>query len=251
MKAKKTLGQNFLSDVSIAKSIISAANIQKGENILEVGPGLGFLTQELINSGANVTAIEKDDRLIGKLKSDFPQISLIHGDILEYTPLPNYKIVANIPYYITGEFLRRFLQEVQSPSLMVLMVQKEVAERIASSDKESILSISVKAYGEPKYIQTINAEYFDPVPKVDSAILAIYNISKSFFSTNNIEEKHFFDIVHAGFAHKRKILIKNLEKIAKKEDLEKLWETLSLDKNIRAEDIHINTWKTIASKLNF
>ncbi|MBP9701649.1 MAG: ribosomal RNA small subunit methyltransferase A [Candidatus Pacebacteria bacterium] len=246
MQAKKTLGQNFLSNPAIAETILRAGEVKKGDNILEVGPGMGFLTDFLLKSGANVTAVEKDDRLISSLKAKFPSLTLIHGDILEYSHSGNYKIIANIPYYITGEFFRRFLQETAQPSLVIIMVQKEVAERIASEEKESILSLSVKIFGDPKYIETIKAENFDPVPKVDSAILAIYNIKKP----RDIDLQRFFEIVHAGFAHKRKVLINNLEKIAPKEVLGKIWNELSLNPKIRAEDIHILTWKKIAQMLN-
>jgi 16S rRNA (adenine1518-N6/adenine1519-N6)-dimethyltransferase len=246
MHAKKTLGQNFLSNPAIAETILAAGKVEKGDNILEVGPGMGFLTQALIEKEAIVTAVEKDDRLIPILKAKFPQITLIHGDILEYSHSGNYKIIANIPYYITGEFLRRFLQETAQPSLMILMVQKEVALRIASDEKESILSLSVKVFGTPKYIETIAAENFDPVPKVDSAILAIYDIKKP----TDVNLDIFFNLIHVGFAHKRKVLIKNLEEIAKKETLEKIWNELSLNPKIRAEDIHIQTWKKIAQTLN-
>lgn len=248
MEAKKSLGQNFLSNPHIAEDILHAGLVEKGEKILEVGPGMGFLTEALIKKGALVTAIEKDDRLIPILKEKFPEITLVHGDILEYIPEPGYKIIANIPYYITGEFLRRFLQEMAQPSLMVLMVQKEVAERIVARDhKESILSLSVKVYGEPKYIKTIKAGNFNPVPKVDSAILAIYNIKKPV----DIDEKLFFDVIRAGFAHKRKFLIKNLEEIAEKDTLESIWQELGIEHRARAEDIHIETWKNIALRLNF
>ncbi len=248
MEAKKSLGQNFLSNPHIAEDILRAGNVEKGENILEVGPGMGFLTEQLVKIGAKVTAIEKDDRLIPILKGKFPHITLVHTDILEYTPQPGYKIIANIPYYITGEFLRRFLQETAQPSLMILMVQKEVAERIVARDgKESILSLSVKVYGEPKYVKTIKAGNFNPVPKVDSAILGIYNIQKP----ADIDENKFFSVIRTGFAHKRKFLIKNLEEIAEKETLEKIWNALGLERSARAEDIHIDTWKNIALHLNF
>lgn len=246
MQAKKTLGQNFLSNPAIADKILTAGKVEKGDNILEVGPGMGFLTSALIEAGAIVTAVEKDDRLISPLKAKFPQITLIHGDILTYTHSGDYKIIANIPYYITGEFFRRFLQNTAQPSLMIIMVQKEVAERIARDEKESILSLSVKLFGTPKYIDTIKAGNFNPVPKVDSAILAIYDIKKP----QDVNEQYFFDLVHAGFAHKRKVLIKNLEKIATKEAIERVWNELSLNPKIRAEDIHIETWKKIAQILN-
>jgi 16S rRNA (adenine1518-N6/adenine1519-N6)-dimethyltransferase len=121
MQAKKTLGQNFLSNPAIAENILRAGKVQKGDNILEVGPGMGFLTEALLKNEAIVTAVEKDDRLISPLKAKFPQITLIHGDILEYSHSGDYKIIANIPYYITGEFLRRFLQETAQPMHQIML----------------------------------------------------------------------------------------------------------------------------------
>lgn len=248
MEAKKSLGQNFLSNPHIAEEILRVGEVQKGDNVLEVGPGMGFLTEQLVKVGAHVTAVEKDDRLIEPLKVKFPGITLVHGDILEFVPSGTYKIIANIPYYITGELLRRFLQEMAQPSLMILMVQKEVAERIVAKDgKESILSLSVKIYGTPKYIKTIKAGNFHPIPKVDSAILAIYDIKKP----KDVNDQRFFEIIRAGFAHKRKFLMKNLEAVAPADEIKRVWQELGIEHSARAEDIHIDTWKNIALGLNF
>lgn len=127
------------------------------------------------------------------------------------------------------------------------MLQKEVGKRIATDKKESILSISVKAYAKPRYIETVAARHFRPVPKVDSAVVLIDAISKDFFKQNNLTESHFFIVLKAGFAHKRKVLIKNLQKTAEKEVLQKIWNKIGISSNSRAEDISLHNWGQIAS----
>ena len=188
MRPKKSLGQNFLTSQSVVDKIVETANLNPKDVVLEVGPGKGVLTQALLEKAGKVIAVEKDDALIYLLKEKFAQeikeekLVLVRGDILKFDfeerglKKSNYKIVANIPYYITGEFLRSVLSSDIQPSQMVLLVQKEVAERIARSKKESILSLSIKVYGEPKYIQIVKAGSFNPAPKVDSAILSIENL---------------------------------------------------------------------------
>lgn len=260
--AKKSLGQNFLNSDGALDAIISAGKISKNDIVLEIGPGKGALTKRLLTAGASVIAVEKDDRLIPTLEELFAKeikskkLTLIHGDILDFDPLvyglkkESYKLIANIPYYITGEITRKFLSGNFQPSLMVILVQKEVAERITTSiqgsskikqGKESILSISVKAYGEPKYVQTVKAGCFFPPPKVDSAILLIDKISKKNFK-NKKEEEKFFEIVKTGFAHKRKTLSSNLKEIISKEKLSEL----SIDERERAENLSLNQWLEIA-----
>src|SRR3990167_6163537 len=166
MLHKKSLGQHFLRNRAILKRIVEAGNISAEDTVLEVGPGEGVLTELLLKQAGKVIAVEKDDRLIPVLEQKFAaeiasgEFELIHADILEFSIFnfqfskKPYKIVANLPYYITGQFLRKFLQGTECPPhTMVLLLQKEVARRIVASDKkESILSISVKAYGTPKYI---------------------------------------------------------------------------------------------------
>ena len=195
------------------------------------------------------------------------QLTIVHKDVLELQAadlamygLKNgqYTIVANIPYYITGEFLRNFLGGDYQPQKMVIMVQKEVAKRIVASPinnkpaKESILSMSVKAYGKPTYIESVPARYFRPEPKVDSAVLLIDVISKEFFkSTENgltmdQLEDIFFKVVKAGFAHKRKVLIKNLEIVADIEELRSIWKSRDWSPTIRAEDVNIENWKMLS-----
>lgn len=254
IQAKKSLGQNFLNSDGALSGIIEAGKVKRGDTVLEIGPGKGALTKKLLETGAKVFAIEKDDRLIPVLEELFAKeiksgkFTLIHGDVLEFNPTEyklkegNYKLVANIPYYITGELIRNFLSELPQPELMVILVQKEVAERIVSKDgKESILSISVKVYGEPKYIQTVKAGSFFPSPKVDSAILLIDNISKKNFTDTS--EQKFFEILRAGFAHKRKTLSSNLKAYISKEQLA----SLGINEKERAEKLSLEQWLEISS----
>lgn len=257
MRAKKSLGQNFLNSQAIARDIVRAAEGGKGDTILEIGPGKGFLTRELLSTGAHIIAIEKDDRLIPLLSEKFaPEIqegrfSLIHGDVLELLGEetlklpPHYKLVANIPYYITGLILRTFLERSVKPERMVLMVQKEVAERITARDgKESILSIAVKAYGVPHLVKKVPARYFTPAPKVDSAVISITNISGKHFSSKAHEER-FFEIMKAGFAHKRKQLAGNLREIFGEHTHEKLAHA-SIAPEARSEDMSLEQWLNLS-----
>ncbi|MDO8575498.1 MAG: 16S rRNA (adenine(1518)-N(6)/adenine(1519)-N(6))-dimethyltransferase RsmA [bacterium] len=258
--AKKSLGQNFLKDKSALDAIIEAGKISNEDIILEIGPGEGALTSLLLAKAGKVIAVEKDDRLIPILKEKFSKeigsgkLELIHEDILN-TQIKNlnlekgeYKIIANIPYYITGELTRIFLESDFYPNTIVFLVQKEVAERIID-EKGSILSVSIKAYGTPEYIKTVKAGSFVPAPNVDSAILAIYDISKKQFETAQITEKDFFTVVKTGFAHKRKILSSNLKELFDPDKIETTWTELNIDKNERAEQITIEKWFEITKKL--
>lgn len=218
MRAKQSLGQNFLMHARIAERIARTAPLRAHEAVLEIGPGTGILTKELLKLGRQVIAIEADGELFETLQGTFAsdiasgKLTLVHGDIraLDFSSLPEqYAVVANIPYYLTGEIFRMFLEALHQPSSMTLLVQKEVAERVGRSKKESILSISVKAYGIPKYEFTVPRGAFMPAPKVDSAVLTISDISRKNFNSRE-QERRFFALVHAGFAHKRKFVRKNL-----------------------------------------
>ncbi|HVZ76007.1 MAG TPA: 16S rRNA (adenine(1518)-N(6)/adenine(1519)-N(6))-dimethyltransferase RsmA [Candidatus Paceibacterota bacterium] len=249
---KKSLGQNFLTSTHYLALIADTARLEKDEWALEIGPGEGTLTQELLARGANVVAVEKDHRLIPILAEKFAQelgegrLSLIEGDALEKNIeiVEPYKLVANIPYYVTGAILEKFLSHEHQPTSAVLLVQKEVAERIAREKKESILSLSVKAYGNPKYIKTVPAGAFSPPPKVDSAILSIENISRANF-TDRAHEKKFFDLLHAGFAHKRKLLARNLEAVLGDKAAGAL-ASANIAANVRAEDVPLKGWLELA-----
>jgi 16S rRNA (adenine1518-N6/adenine1519-N6)-dimethyltransferase len=265
-RAKKSLGQHFLRSKSAIRSIVEAGFVTAADTVLEIGPGEGVLTQALLDTGATVVAVEKDRDLIPLLTETFAealaskQLTLIEGDILDFDPAQHglmrskYKLVANIPYYITGAIFEKFLSEKNSPSSLVVLIQKEVATRIVARDnKESILSISVKAFGTPKLTAKVPASAFRPAPKVDSAVLAVYNISQDSFSDWGMDEvaatKRFFTIVRGGFAHKRKLLARNLEIAAEKSRIQETFATLGLSPNTRAEDITLDTWITLAKTL--
>lgn len=266
LKAKKSLGQNFLKSEKALNSIIEAADLKPEDFVVEIGPGKGALTIKLLESGAGVLAIEKDERMCDFLKDTFKEsldknFFLLCGDILE-TDLEKlksiaskYKLIANIPYYITGAIIRKFLSGTHQPERMVLLMQKEVGERIIARDqKESLLSISVKIYCEPVFIETVKAGSFVPAPKVDSAIILFKNISKKYFIDNNINEDTFFKILNAGFAHKRKMLLGNLKDIQKEKDfahinLNEIFSKLNLDPKIRAENVSVGQWVELVKEL--
>ncbi len=255
LRAKKSLGQHFLSSPSALAKIIEAANLKKGELVLEIGPGTGILTQALLAAGAKIIAVEKDDRAIEVLNEKFAEsvaagdLKIISGDILETDRAKiglvdtKYSVVANIPYYITGAILELFLEHAPRPDRMVLLVQKEVADRIVARDaKESILSVSVKAFGTPKIFAKVPRGAFVPPPNVDSAILSIENITASRFTEKGLEIRRFFNLVKAGFAHKRKFLKSNLEKVLPKDEIDSIWQKNGLSQKIRAEDLMLEQW---------
>lgn len=248
MYAKKSLGQNFLMHARIAERIVLVAKLARDATVFEIGPGTGVLTRALLKNVGKVIALEADQELYERLQIDFAQeieegkLELIHGDIRAFDTamLPKgYTLVANIPYYLTGEIFRLFLTAENQPSSLTLLVQKEVAERVARSKKESILSLSVKAYGTPAYEFTVPRGAFRPAPKVDSAVLTIRDISRSRFKTRG-EEAYFFSLLHAGFAHKRKFVRNNLA----------LAGLLAGDipEKARAEDLPLATWLALTAE---
>ena len=260
MRPGAKLGQHFLRSQKTLTQIIAAADLKRKDVVLEIGPGKGILTKELLLHADKVIAIEKDTLLVEGLRSQFQEeieqgkLILIEQDVRDFnisnSNLPlDYKLIANIPYYITGELLRTFLSIEKQPQKIVFLVQKEVAERIARNQKESILSLSVKAYGEPKYVATVPKSAFSPPPKVDSAILLTDHISRKNFK--KIDEQHFFKIIKSGFAQKRKILKRNLEKVASSGEIATAFEALGFDENVRAEDIPLDTWIELTKKLSF
>ncbi len=257
IEAKKSLGQNFLNSPSAIAKIVEAAEIEEGEVILEVGPGKGALTEKLLEKAGKLVVVEKDDRLIPLLAERFgnnPAFKLLHGDILELWesdtltdalgPAP-YKLVANLPYYITGIFLEKLSSAANPPKSAVLMLQREVADRILTRDgKQSILSIAIAVYGTPSLVTHVPAGAFSPVPAVDSSVVKITNISKQFFVQNGLEESVFFDMIHKGFAHKRKLLAKNLGLTP--ESLTRC----GLLPTARAEEVPLPVWSCLARELS-
>lgn len=257
MKAKKHLGQHFLTSKAALRDMIEAADVTANDTVLEIGPGKGVLTRALLTTGASAVAVETDPDMIAVLEDAFAQeiaqqqLTLIHGDVLN-VPIAtlvsgDYKLIANIPYYITGEIIRRFLTSSHQPTSMTLLIQKEVAERIARSNKETVLSLSVKAYGVPRYVSTVAARFFNPPPKVDSAILHIDHISRHNFV--DISDDRFFKIVKAGFSSKRKQLINNLSPFGNKDSLLRALAQLGLPSTVRAEDVSLDDWIQLTKTL--
>ncbi len=239
-----------------AKRLAEAVAARSGETILEIGPGKGALTKELLATGAHVLAVEKDEVLVEQLKKTFSeeirngQLVLIAEDVRNFDlrSLGAYIVAANIPYYITGEIIRKFLETDAQPRALALLVQKEVAERILARDKkESILSTSVKAYGNPRIVAKVSRGNFSPPPSVDSAILLIDAVSKDFFS--GFSEKEFFLVVRAGFSSKRKFLANNLGARFGKAPALKAIQESGLSEKVRAEDVPLEQWKFLAEKI--
>lgn len=261
MKAKKSLGQHFLKSEKALAAIVAAGDIHADDIVLEIGPGQGVLTEQLLRLAGKVIAIEKDSALIPFLKEKFAKeieeerLDIIEDDILKFDPAvlrfynTPYKLIANIPYYITGAIIEQFLSTKHQPEQMVLLVQKEVAERVVAKDgKESVLSIAVKVYGTPRIVAKVPAGAFVPAPNVDSAILAIDQISRNFFSA--IDELHFFKLVKFIFGKKRKQIGGSLSDFL--HDTEKAHTSLArvgIDPKTRPENLSKEQWRVLVQEI--
>ena len=251
-RPSKGLGQNFLIDKNILGKIITASDIKPTDTILEVGPGIGTLTQELAKTAKKVIAIEKDQTMIEILKEtllDFKNVEVIPGDILlnpkPYTLNP-YKVVANIPYYLTSPLIRLLLEAENKPELIVLLLQKEVAQRICAKPGDmSLLAVSVQFYAEPKIISYVSKNSFYPAPKIDSAIIKI----TPELGGRRTSAQLFFKIVKAGFSQPRKQLAGNLStklNLTKEETLAWLSKN-HINPKQRAETLSVEDWKNLAN----
>ncbi len=259
MKAKKHLGQHFLTSKKALADIIREGKLTVDDIVLEIGPGKGILTEALLVEAGKVVVVEKDTDLIPYLGEKFAKeikskkLEIIQADILDLTAhslqLKDYKLIANIPYYITGAIIRKFLSGQNQPEKMVLLVQREVAERIVAKDgKESLLSLSVKVFGEPRIVSRVPRGAFSPPPTVDSAIITIETRKNEGYLRNAGDERHFFEVLHAGFAHPRKMLLGNLSKHYTN-DLKALFESLEISPKVRSEDVPLHTWLLLAHAL--
>jgi 16S rRNA (adenine1518-N6/adenine1519-N6)-dimethyltransferase len=235
---KHHLGQNFLQDDEVLKKIIDAAELDSDDVVLEVGPGLGVLTKELIKKVKHVIAVEKDERLfsdLSRLRQD--GLTLINQDVLRFNLPENikgpYKVVANIPYYLTSKLFQYFLEQKDKPELLILMVQKEVGERVVAKPGElSILGISVQIYADVEIVSYVDKKSFWPIPEVDSVILKI-NPKEKYPEIK--DKKLFFRIIKTAFAGKRKQL-KNTIK-----DIESLKRS-GIDPCLRPQDVNLEQW---------
>jgi len=252
LRARKRLGQHFLIDSDVLQQILAAAELAAADTVLEIGPGQGILTGELARRARRVIAIELDDKLADHLKQEMRSVSnvtIINEDILKIDPADvvpkaeKYKVVANLPYYITSPVLRHFLEASIKPALMVVMVQKEVAEAIvAGPGKRSLLSISVQFYGRPAIISKVSAKSFYPVPEVDSAILRIELYPKPVVAVDDADS--FFETVRAGFVSPRKQIANSLSYGLKapKADIAHLLEKAGIAPQRRAETLTLEEW---------
>ncbi len=248
-KPNKGLGQNFLIDKNILDKIVQAANIKNTDTVLEVGPGIGTLTQELAQKAKRVIAVEKDKSMIEILAetlSGFTNVEVINNDILKIEQsLPaGYKLVANIPYYLTSPLIRLFLEAQSKPKEIVLLVQKEVAQRICSKPGDmSLLAVSVQFYANCEIVFNVSKNSFWPIPKVDSAIIKIIPAEKY-----KISAELFFKVVKAGFSHPRKQLIGNLsgQLNLPKEQVKDWLLKNNINSAQRAETLSVEDWVVLA-----
>ena len=256
---KKSLGQHFLNSEYVPKQMCDAGNVSVGDIVLEIGPGTGVLTREILNRGAKVIAIEADVRAIESLQENFVteidsgQLTTHHHDARSLDMAlfglvdQQFKVIANIPYYISGLLFRQCLESDIQPTDLVFLVQKEVAERIARDTKESILSMSVKVFGDPSYICTVKRGHFTPPPAVDSAVIAVRSINKN--RLHGIETKTFFELLHSAFGQKRKQLAGNWREHFDKALVAETLIDMQLDPKIRAEDLEIDQFLDLITKL--
>ncbi|HET9915176.1 MAG TPA: 16S rRNA (adenine(1518)-N(6)/adenine(1519)-N(6))-dimethyltransferase RsmA [Anaerolineales bacterium] len=265
LRAHKGLGQNFLQDSQALEKIVSAAEIQRTDTVLEIGPGLGSLTRYLAVSAREVIAVELDENLLPPLRAvlaPYRNVRLIHADILKLSPNDlihrtaslvtekDYIVVANIPYYITSAVIRHLLENEPKPRRIVLTIQKEVAQRICARPGDmSLLALSVQVYGKPRIAEHIPAGAFFPVPKVDSAVLCV-----DIYPFPLIEEgllETFFKLIKAGFSQKRKTLRNSLSSGLHISPIHAadLLTRANIDPQRRAETLSIEEWQRLAENL--
>lgn len=225
LRPQKKWGQHFLTDARILESIADSADVERDDVVLEIGPGLGHLTRVLAQRAGRVVAVEVDRELAERLAVDFantPSVKIVHGDILQFEPIgligagldpalatPSFKVVANLPYYITSAILRHILEAVPKPRIIVVMVQREVAQRLtAQPPGMNLLAIGVQFFAHPRVVRTISAGAFYPRPKVDSAVVRLDVFDPPPLAAE--DTKRFFEIVRAGFGERRKQLRNSL-----------------------------------------
>ena len=253
IRLSKKMGQHFLVDSEVLNDIVSAADLKKSDTVLEIGPGVGTLTQALASRSGRVIAVEKDKRFLKPLQTvlrDFDNVEIINEDILTYKLKPiTYKLISDIPYYISGKIIKKFLTARNKLSVLVLLLQKEVAERItARPGQMSMLALSVQFYGEAELIRTVPRSAFFPEPEVDSAIIKITVFKEPKVL---VSEKMFFRLIKIGFSSKRKKLVNNLSaglKLPKPEVLN-LLEKAKIKITSRAQELSLQDWKNLFDEI--
>lgn len=247
----KSLGQHWLKDHDVLNHIADCADISSDDTVLEIGPGLGTLTSVLLRRSKKVTAVEFDKELARKLPAQFPgkNLEVVQSDILSFdlTDIePGYKVVANVPYYITSKIVQLLMTADNKPHTSVLLIQKEVAERLAAQPGDmSILAISAQIFAEVSLGDVVPAELFTPPPKVDSQVVILKTRSEPFLK--DIDEADFFRVVKAGFSAKRKKLRSSLAGGLgiEKAEVERLLEQAQVNADVRAEMLSLDDWVRI------
>lgn len=256
LQPKKGLGQNFMVGRHAIEQVVQAADLTKSDTVLEIGPGLGTLTSRLLEEAGQVVAVELDTRLVEALEEllgERSNLRLIAGDILTTDPSTlfsgPYKVVANIPYYITSAVLRRLLEAPVRPTVIVLTMQREVAQRIVESKRLSLLAVSVQFYGAPRIVARIPRGAFHPPPKVDSAVLRIEVYPEPAAATRDVVG--YFRVVKAGFSAARKQLRNSLAQglHLPPGDVAAALERAAIDPSRRAETISLAEWGKIQDAL--
>lgn len=252
---KKSLGQHWLRDRDVLTHIADCAEVNKTDMVLEIGPGLGTLTSELLRRAQSVTAVEFDEDLARKLPAQFPgkDLTVIQSDILSFdlSTLPaGYKVVANVPYYITSKIVQLLMTADNKPSTSVLLVQKEVAERLAARPGDmSILAVSAQLFADVTLGDVVPAELFTPPPKVDSQVVILKTRQEPFLT--DITEKEFFRVVKAGFSAKRKMLRSSLSGGlgVTKDQAEAYLLSAGITATTRAESLALEDWVRLSRVL--
>ncbi|MFA5128857.1 MAG: 16S rRNA (adenine(1518)-N(6)/adenine(1519)-N(6))-dimethyltransferase RsmA [Patescibacteria group bacterium] len=264
VRPSREYGQNFLIDREVLESIVQAADLKNNDTVLEIGPGFGVLTAELIGRAKRVVAVETDRKMakiLGEILDIPKNLEVVEKDILKIANdelgVKNYeyKIVANLPYQITSAVFRKFLSEEPRPEEITVMVQKEVAERICAAPGEmSLLSLSVQFYGQPEIVDIVPRRAFWPEPEVDSAIIKISNI-KNIYERNKkeIAPEKFFRLAKIGFSSRRKQLQNNLAgglRLSNKK-IKEVLVNLGFDERVRAQDLGVDNWVKLVQALNY
>lgn len=251
--AKKGLGQNFLIDEKALEAIVDAGDLKNSDNVIEVGPGTGFLTERLVSKVNKLTSVELDKDMVGILEEKFEDVGnleIVNSDILNYeVTLDDYKVIANIPYYITSPLLKKFLQAKKKPTVIVVLVQKEVAEKVCGQTGKSLITIETQLFGKPEIVDIVPSNSFYPAPKVDSAILKIEVHEKPLIEEEKM--KDFLRLVKFGFSQKRKKLANSLSAglHMKPAEVRELLVEVGIEPDIRAESLAIEDWEHLLTKI--
>ena len=259
VKPSKSYGQNYLVDPLPIEAMVAAGELKKTDTIIEIGPGFGILTLALVPEVKKVISFEIEKKLSKYWQeqieeNEIKNLEIVWGDVLKQFPVVesaqwgDYKVIANLPYQITSPIIRMFLEANNPPQMMVFMVQKEVAERICAKPGEmSLLAVSVQYYANAEIILNVPRILFWPAPEVDSAVIVIKTLNNK--TKKTVSDEEFFKLVRAGFAQKRKLLMKNLSPYYSKEKLTKSFLELGLKPTARAQELSVTDWQRLSTYL--